>query len=63
MRGHCAAEAIEKNLEFGVWGGMTERKRRAAIKNAIRRKGTTEGLVSLLRAEGNTVLREAINFD
>jgi WhiB family transcriptional regulator, redox-sensing transcriptional regulator len=25
----CAAEALDNNVEFGVWGGMTERQRRA----------------------------------
>ena len=29
---HCAAEALDNKVEFGVWGGMTERKRRAMLK-------------------------------
>lgn len=28
----CAAEALDNKVEFGVWGGMTERQRRALIK-------------------------------
>lgn len=28
----CAAEALDNRIEFGVWGGMTERKRRALLK-------------------------------
>lgn len=28
----CAAEALDNRMEFGVWGGMTERQRRALLK-------------------------------
>lgn len=28
----CAADALDNRVEFGVWGGMTERQRRALIK-------------------------------
>lgn len=28
----CAAEALDKRIEFGVWGGMTERQRRVLLK-------------------------------
>src|SRR5690349_12474619 len=28
----CAAEALDKRIEFGVWGGMTERQRRLMLK-------------------------------
>jgi WhiB family redox-sensing transcriptional regulator len=28
----CAAEALDNRVEFGVWGGMTERHRRALLK-------------------------------
>jgi WhiB family transcriptional regulator, redox-sensing transcriptional regulator len=28
----CAAEALDNRLEFGVWGGMTERQRRLLLK-------------------------------
>jgi WhiB family redox-sensing transcriptional regulator len=28
----CGAEALDNKVEFGVWGGMTERKRRAMLK-------------------------------
>ncbi len=29
----CAAEALDNRLEFGVWGGLTERQRRALLKS------------------------------
>jgi WhiB family redox-sensing transcriptional regulator len=28
----CAAEALDNRIEFGVWGGLTERQRRALLK-------------------------------
>ncbi|KIQ14309.1 transcriptional regulator [Rhodococcus sp. Leaf7] len=28
----CGADALDNRVEFGVWGGMTERQRRALIK-------------------------------
>ena len=32
VRGECLAEALDARLEWGVWGGMTERERRAVLK-------------------------------
>ncbi len=28
----CAADALDNQVEFGVWGGMTERQRRALLR-------------------------------
>ena len=28
----CAADALDNHAEFGIWGGMTERQRRALLK-------------------------------
>ena len=28
----CAADALDNQMGFGVWGGMTERQRRALLK-------------------------------
>src|ERR1700746_3194434 len=28
----CAAEALDNKVEYGIWGGMTERQRRALLK-------------------------------
>jgi WhiB family transcriptional regulator, redox-sensing transcriptional regulator len=27
----CAADALDNQVEYGVWGGMTERRRRALL--------------------------------
>jgi WhiB family redox-sensing transcriptional regulator len=29
----CAADSLDNRVEFGVWGGMTERQRRALLKH------------------------------
>lgn len=28
----CLADALDNRMEFGVWGGMTERERRALLR-------------------------------
>ena len=28
----CGADALDNRVEFGVWGGMTERERRALLR-------------------------------
>lgn len=32
VRTECLADALEHRVEFGVWGGMTERERRALLR-------------------------------
>ncbi|SBV03783.1 WhiB family transcriptional regulator, redox-sensing transcriptional regulator [Streptomyces sp. MnatMP-M77] len=32
VRTECLAEALDNRIEFGVWGGMTERARRALLR-------------------------------
>lgn len=32
VRPECLAEALDNQIEWGVWGGMTERERRALIR-------------------------------
>jgi WhiB family redox-sensing transcriptional regulator len=33
VRTECLAEALDNDLEWGVWGGLTERERRAVLKS------------------------------
>ncbi|MGN6162713.1 MAG: WhiB family transcriptional regulator [Marmoricola sp.] len=33
VRAECLAEALDNQIEWGVWGGLTERERRALLKN------------------------------
>ena len=32
VRTECLAHALDEGIEFGVWGGMTERERRALLR-------------------------------
>jgi WhiB family redox-sensing transcriptional regulator len=32
VRTDCLADALDNRVEFGVWGGMTERERRALLR-------------------------------
>src|SRR5258708_40040188 len=47
VRTECLAEALDNRIEFGVWGGMTERERRALLR---RRPGVDSWLELLGRA-------------
>src|ERR1700743_606517 len=46
VRTECLAEALDNRIEFGVWGGMTERERRALL----RRRPDVESWHDLLAA-------------
>ena len=45
VRTECLADALDNRVEFGVWGGMTERERRALL----RRRPNVTLLARLLR--------------
>jgi WhiB family redox-sensing transcriptional regulator len=32
VRGECLADALDNRTEYGVWGGLTERERRALLR-------------------------------
>ena len=32
VRAECLAEALDNRIEWGIWGGMTERERRALLR-------------------------------
>ena len=32
VRTECLADALDNHTEFGIWGGMTERERRALLR-------------------------------
>ena len=55
VRTECLAEALDGRIEFGVWGGMTERERRALLR---RRPDVTSWLELLEAAK-----REHIDVD
>lgn len=53
VRTECLAEALDNSIEWGVWGGMTERERRALLR---RRPNVTSWrrLLETARAEQGT---------
>src|SRR5690606_11564856 len=38
----CLADALDNRIEFGVWGGMTERERRALLRKRPHVKSWTD---------------------
>ncbi|WP_043498023.1 WhiB family transcriptional regulator [Georgenia sp. SUBG003] len=58
VRMQCLAEALSSNTSFGVWGGLTERERRALVRRypgvrdwAEWLRGDDDELVAELRAQ------------
>ena len=49
----CRADALDNEIEFGVWGGMTERERRALLKKHPEVTSWAE-FFSAQRNHGNT---------
>ena len=47
----CLADALDNRTEFGVWGGMTERERRALLK---RRPNITSWAALFMQARTQT---------
>ena len=58
VRIECLAEALDNRIEWGVWGGMTERERRALLK---RRPTVTswQGILQAAREDHARVQAEA----
>jgi WhiB family redox-sensing transcriptional regulator len=46
VRLECLAEALDNRLDFGVWGGMTERERRALRRRRPEVQSWREELVA-----------------
>ncbi|WP_051581556.1 WhiB family transcriptional regulator [Pseudonocardia acaciae] len=52
----CLAHALDERIEFGVWGGMTERERRAML----RRRPEVTAWEPLLRAAARRARLDAV---
>jgi len=50
----CLADALDHRVEFGVWGGMTERERRALLRRRPDVESWRELLVVSGRAPAGT---------
>jgi WhiB family transcriptional regulator, redox-sensing transcriptional regulator len=57
VRTECLSDALDNRVEFGVWGGMTERERRALLR---RRPNVTSwrALLETARAEYESSLTD-----
>ncbi|GLZ28000.1 hypothetical protein Lesp02_01900 [Lentzea sp. NBRC 105346] len=50
VRTECLAHALDHRIEFGVWGGMTERERRQVLRTRPDVRSWAELLDSARRA-------------
>jgi WhiB family transcriptional regulator, redox-sensing transcriptional regulator len=57
VRTECLADALDNGIEFGVWGGMTERERRALL----RRRPDVTSWRDLLERARNEYERQSID--
>ena len=46
VRLECLADALDSRMDFGVWGGMTERERRALLRRRPEVRSWRSELVS-----------------
>jgi WhiB family redox-sensing transcriptional regulator len=53
VRTECLAEALDGRIEFGVWGGMTERERRALLRRRPDVDSWLELLIEAKRQHGH----------
>jgi WhiB family redox-sensing transcriptional regulator len=57
VRTECLADALDNRVEFGVWGGMTERERRALLRRRPDVKSWQRLLEDARRTHESTELR------
>jgi WhiB family redox-sensing transcriptional regulator len=58
VRTECLADALDNRVEFGVWGGMTERERRALLRRRPE-VASWRALLDKARAEHTSAARRA----
>lgn len=51
VRTECLAEALDNEVEWGVWGGMTERERRALLRRRPAGAGSWRQVLEAARKE------------
>ncbi|GAA4099823.1 MULTISPECIES: WhiB family transcriptional regulator [Streptomyces] len=57
VRTRCLAHALDQRIEFGVWGGMTERERRALLRRRPRVSSWSDLLESAHAEYGKDLVR------
>ena len=60
VRTECLSDALDNRVEFGVWGGMTERERRALLRRRPDVRSWAELLQSARDAHERTGGRLAV---
>lgn len=60
VRTECLAEALDNRVEFGVWGGMTERERRALLRRRPEVTSWADVLQAARRQSAVATVPEAI---
>ena len=59
VRYECLADALDNRIEFGVWGGMTERERRALLRRHPHVASWRKMFEAALREKGVRLLYDA----
>lgn len=57
VRAECLADALDNRIEFGVWGGMTERERRRLLREHPRVTDWYPRLAEMFRRENERAAR------
>jgi len=60
VRTECLAHALDHQVEFGVWGGMTERQRRALLRARPEVRSWAELLFAARRAHAQKSAAPAV---
>lgn len=60
VRAECLAEALDNEIEWGVWGGLTERERRAILRKRPQVTSWRE-LLETAKAAHDAPARHAVN--
>lgn len=56
VRLECLVDALDNRIQFGVWGGLTERERRALLRRAPSVESWREALAEMGREEINELI-------
>lgn len=58
VRLECLVDALDNRIQFGVWGGMTERERRALLRRAPGVESWRETLTEMDRESINELIHQ-----
>ena len=61
VRTQCLTDALDSRIEFGVWGGMTERERRALLRGHPQVTDWASVLAEVVGLEGEEDLTRSLD--